>query len=50
MNDPDEAAELAPLRPARHKMGRSYIKTYFRHFPISAPEEDQDDRNALYCL
>ncbi len=42
--------ELAPLRPARHQMGRSYIKAYFRHFPISAPEEDQDDRNALYCL
>jgi len=43
-------AELGPLRPARHKMGRAYIKAYFRHFPVSSPEEDQDDRNALYCL
>jgi len=42
--------ELAPLRPARHRMGKSYVKAYFKHFPISDPEEDQDDRNALYCL
>lgn len=31
-------------------MGKQYVKAYFRHFPISHPEEDQDDRNALYCL
>ncbi|KAL8976837.1 MAG: hypothetical protein Q9205_007239, partial [Flavoplaca limonia] len=42
--------ELAPLRPARHRMGTDYINAYFRHFPKSPPEEDQDDRNALYCL
>ena len=42
--------ELAPLRPVRHRMGKPYIKAYFKHFPISDPEEDQDDRNALYCL
>jgi protein-ribulosamine 3-kinase len=50
MSGPDETAELAPLRPVRHKMGKSYIKAYFRHFPVSDPAEDQDDRNALYCL
>lgn len=43
-------AELAPLRPARHRMARAYIKVYFQYFPVSQPEEDQDDRNALYCL
>ncbi len=42
--------ELAPLRPVRHRMGKPYIKAYFTHFPVSDPEEDQDDRNALYCL
>ncbi|KAI9703666.1 MAG: hypothetical protein M1836_007436 [Candelina mexicana] len=42
--------ELAPLRPARHQMGKPYVDAYFEYFPISAPEEDQDDRNALYCL
>ncbi|KAI9659639.1 MAG: hypothetical protein M1831_003720 [Alyxoria varia] len=42
--------ELAPLRPVRHRMGKPYVKAYFKHFPVSPPEEDQDDRNALYCL
>ena len=44
------SVELAPLRPVRHRMGKPYVKAYFKHFPISSPEEDQDDRNALYCL
>ena len=26
------------------------MKSYFRHFPIAAPEEDQEDRSILYCL
>lgn len=42
--------ELAPLRPARQRIGKSYVKAYFKHFPISDPKEDQDDRNALYYL
>lgn len=43
--------ELAPLRPSRHRMSTEpYIKTYFNYSDASAPEEDQDDRNALYCL
>ncbi|KAL8933235.1 MAG: hypothetical protein Q9216_006458 [Gyalolechia sp. 2 TL-2023] len=42
--------ELAPMRPVRHRMGKEYVAAYFRHFPVSPPEEDQDDRNALYCL
>lgn len=46
----DSIVELAPLRPIRHKMGKQYVKAYFEHFQKSDPEEDQDDRNALYCL
>ena len=46
----DDTVELAPLRPARHVMGKPYVKAYFKYFPVSPPEEDQDDRNALYCL
>ena len=42
--------ELATLRPARHRMGKTYVDAYFKHFPISDPVEDQDDRNTLYCL
>jgi hypothetical protein len=26
------------------------VKEYFKHFPISPPEEDWDDRNLLYSL
>ncbi|SLM39144.1 Protein kinase-like domain [Lasallia pustulata] len=42
--------EMAPWRPIRHKIGKPYVRAYHKHFPISAPEEDQDDRNALYCI
>ena len=42
--------ELAPLRPVRHRMGKSYVEAYIKHFPVSEPREDQEDRNALYCL
>jgi len=42
--------ELAPLRPARHRMRKEYIEAYFKETPPSDPGEDQDDRNALYCL
>ncbi|KAH0563490.1 hypothetical protein GP486_001941 [Trichoglossum hirsutum] len=42
--------ELGPWRPTRHKIGKSYVHVYHKHFPISAPEEDFDDRNTLYCI
>jgi protein-ribulosamine 3-kinase len=46
----DKADELAPWRCIRHKIGKPYMRAYHRHFPISAPEEDYDDRNLLYCM
>lgn len=49
-SDKELTVELAPLRPVRHKMGDEYVKAYFEHFPVSEPEDDQNDRNALYCL
>ncbi|KAK6077787.1 hypothetical protein SCUP234_06545 [Seiridium cupressi] len=42
--------EMAAWRPVRHLLGRQYMKAYFDYFPISAPEEDFDDRNLLYYL
>lgn len=42
--------ELAPWRPTRHKIGKPYVIEYLKHFPISEPAEDFDDRNALYCV
>ncbi|KAL8670998.1 MAG: hypothetical protein Q9168_004490 [Polycauliona sp. 1 TL-2023] len=42
--------ELAPLRPERHHMRDKYVEAYLEKFPASPPIDDQDDRNALYCL
>ncbi|MCJ1394921.1 hypothetical protein MMC18_007801 [Xylographa bjoerkii] len=42
--------DLSTWRPARFRFGRAHVKEYFRHFPISPPEEDWDDRNLLYSL
>ncbi|KAI9785899.1 MAG: hypothetical protein M1839_008165 [Geoglossum umbratile] len=42
--------ELAPWRPTRHKIGKLHMDAYHKHFPISAPKEDFDDRNTLYCI
>ncbi|KAL4885287.1 Fructosamine kinase-domain-containing protein [Aspergillus karnatakaensis] len=42
--------ELAPWRPRRHKISKPYVTEYLRHFPVSEPAADFDDRNALYCV
>jgi protein-ribulosamine 3-kinase len=42
--------ELAPWRPTRHKIGKLHMDAYNKHFPISEPKEDFDDRIALYCM
>lgn len=42
--------ELGNWRPSRNKFGPLYFRTYHKHIPISEPEEDYDDRNALYAL
>ena len=42
--------DLASCRPARSKLGRPFMEEYFKHFPITPPEEDWEDRNLLYSL
>ncbi|KAF2649449.1 hypothetical protein K491DRAFT_721643 [Lophiostoma macrostomum CBS 122681] len=42
--------EVGTWRALRYRFGKSYIKAYQKHFPISVPEEDHDDRNALYSI
>ncbi|KAK8099496.1 uncharacterized protein PG998_012737 [Apiospora kogelbergensis] len=43
--------ELGQWRTPRHRLsGRTYVRTYKRHFPASEPEEDWDSRNLLYSL
>ncbi|KAI4267286.1 MAG: hypothetical protein LQ337_008428 [Flavoplaca oasis] len=42
--------EIGTWRAVRYRFGKTYIKAYHKYYPISAPEEDHDDRNALYSI
>lgn len=42
--------ELGNWRPERNKFTRRYFQAYHSHVPKAEPEEDYDDRNALYSL
>lgn len=42
--------EIGTWRAIRYRFGKSYIKAYQKQFPISMPEEDHDDRDALYSM
>ena len=37
-------------RPERYRIGKPYVEEYFKHFPISEPVEDQDDRKVLCSM
>lgn len=41
--------DLGVWRATWNKIGKPYITQYHENFPISPPEEDHDDRNALYA-
>ncbi|KAI4105002.1 MAG: hypothetical protein LQ339_003619 [Xanthoria mediterranea] len=43
-------ADLGSWRASRYMLGRPYMKEYHRIIPSSAPQEDWDDRNALYAM
>ncbi|KAG4424638.1 hypothetical protein IFR04_002171 [Cadophora malorum] len=42
--------ELGNWRPERNKFSRVYFNAYHSHIPKTYPEEDYDDRNALYSM
>ncbi|PVH71387.1 hypothetical protein DL98DRAFT_106360 [Cadophora sp. DSE1049] len=42
--------ELSNWRPERNKFSRIYFNMYHSHIPKFFPEEDYDDRNALYSM
>ncbi|KAI0870235.1 Fructosamine kinase-domain-containing protein [Hypoxylon argillaceum] len=42
--------EFGNWRPERNKFTRKYFNAYHSHIPKSAPEDDYDDRNALYAM
>lgn len=38
------------MRAARNKLGADFVESYKREVGASEPEEDFDDRNALYSM
>jgi protein-ribulosamine 3-kinase len=42
--------ELGAWSLPRHQIYKTYVEAYQEYFPISAPEEDVDDRLILYRL
>ncbi|KAI1477792.1 Fructosamine kinase-domain-containing protein [Daldinia eschscholtzii] len=42
--------ELGVWRQPWNEIGEAYRKEYHKHMPKSQPEEDSDDRNALYAV
>lgn len=42
--------ELGNWRPDRNRFTQEYFDAYHACYPKSAPEEDYDDRNALYAM
>lgn len=51
MTDKDRTLdELGNWRPERNKFTSLYFQMYHSHTPKSQPEEDYEDRNALYAL
>ncbi|KAK7967455.1 uncharacterized protein PG986_001732 [Apiospora aurea] len=45
-----ESADLGTCRAPRYRMGRAYVKEYFKTILPSKPEEDFEDRFALYAM
>jgi protein-ribulosamine 3-kinase len=43
-------ADLGSCRNPEWGFGKTYLEAYWKHIPISEPQEDFDDRNALYEL
>ena len=43
-------SDLGSWRAPRYRFGRPFLKQYQKQMGLSPPEEDWDDRNALYAL
>ncbi|RSM01632.1 hypothetical protein CDV31_011273 [Fusarium ambrosium] len=42
--------DLGVIRNPRYPLGRPYLKEYWKHIPISEPQEDADSRNIMYLV
>jgi len=42
--------EFRFVKPHRYRINEAFSTEYHKHFPVSEPQEDADDRNALYSI
>ncbi|KAF8866171.1 hypothetical protein BDZ45DRAFT_700792 [Acephala macrosclerotiorum] len=42
--------DLDNMNIPRYRLGRNWMREYHKHFPISDPEDDYEDRNAVYAM
>lgn len=42
--------DLDNMNIPRYRLGRNWMREYHKHFPISDPEDDYEDRNAVYAI
>ncbi|KAI1145730.1 Fructosamine kinase-domain-containing protein [Nemania diffusa] len=42
--------DLDNMAVPRYRLGRHWMEEYHKHFPISDPQEDYEDRNTLYAI
>lgn len=42
--------DVGSMATPRYKLGRHWMREYHKFFPITAPEEDYEDRNLLYAM
>ncbi|KAK8102610.1 hypothetical protein PG984_015756 [Apiospora sp. TS-2023a] len=42
--------DVGSMATPRYRLGRHWMREYHKFFPISAPEDDYEDRNALYAI
>ncbi|CZR48024.1 uncharacterized protein FPRO_12634 [Fusarium proliferatum ET1] len=42
--------DVGNMATPRYRLGRHWMREYHKFFPISAPEEDYEDRNLLYRI
>lgn len=44
------ADDVGSMATPRYQLGRDWMDEYHKFFPKSAPEDDYEDRNALYAM
>ncbi|KAI1133501.1 Fructosamine kinase-domain-containing protein [Nemania abortiva] len=43
-------SDLGNMNTSRYRLGRHWMREYHKNFPVSPPEEDYGDRNAVYAI